>query len=140
MHEGVPRDSLMPEQLLSWTDATQLKLYDNKVALKAEQDSGAMLSTAIDLAKLSQESTFQMGRNRILWKQNRAACKARLAARRALLPAQNVPCLTAKVYPIKNARGGPNKEKVCTICGECKKGTHGRLQADCPTLGYSRGK
>ena len=83
MDKCVPRDSLLPPQLLTWTDATQLKLFDRSVALKAEQDSTSTLSKAIDLAKLSQEKSFQMTQNRLIWKQNRIACMERLAARRA---------------------------------------------------------
>ena len=39
MDEKVPRGSLTANQLLNWTNATQLKLYDRSLALKVEQDS-----------------------------------------------------------------------------------------------------
>ena len=60
MDEKVPRGSLTANQLLDWTNATQLKLFDSRIALKIEQDSASVLSRAIDLAKLSQENSFQM--------------------------------------------------------------------------------
>ena len=83
MDEKVPRGSLTANQLLNWTNATQLKLFDRRIALKVEQDCALVLSRAVDLAKLSQENSFQMSQNCLIWKQNRAACKERLAAQRA---------------------------------------------------------
>ena len=76
-----------------------IEVFDRSVALKAEQDSTSMLSRAIDLAKLSQEKSFQMTQNRLIWKQNRIACMERLAARRAqqaMPPGDSVPCVAPK--------------------------------------------
>ena len=122
----------MPEQLLSWTDPTQLKVFDNRVARTVEEDNASMLSRAIELVKLSEESSFQRTQNRALWKQNRAACKQRLAAKRALLPDSQIPSAAVKVYPEKNMRGGKQTAKVCSICGQTRKGTHGKRLTDCP--------
>ena len=138
MDEKVPRGSLTANQLLNWTTATQLKLFDRSIALQVEQ---AMLSRAIDLAQLNQENSFQMSQNHLIWKQNRAACKERLAAQRAQqtrIHPHDVSSVAPKQYPLKNACGGANTSKTCSICGDLKKGTHGRSQNDCPTLGFKK--
>ena len=98
-----------------------------------------MLIKAIDLAKLSQENSFQTSQNRLIWKQNRAACKERLAAQQpqqTRVHPPDVPFVAPSQFPLKNARGNANISKTCTICGELKKGTHGRSQNDCPTLRF----
>ena len=136
----VPRGSLTANQLISWTNATQLKLFDKNIALKADEDSASMLSRAIGLAKLSQDNSFQMSQNRLIWKQNRAVCRERLAAQRAQQarePVHDVSRVTPRSYPLKNARGGANTDKKCTICGQVKRGTHSRLLNDCPSLGFT---
>lgn len=79
-----------------------------------------------------------MSQNHLIWKQNRAACKERLAAQRAQqarVHAHDVPCVRPKQYPLKNACGGANTKETCTICGEPKKGTHGSFQNECPHIG-----
>ena len=104
MHEKVTRGSFTANQLLNWNNATQLKPFDRSVALKMEQDSVSVLSRAIDLAKLSQENPFQMSQNRLIWKQNRAACKERLAAQQAQqtrVHPHDVSFLAPKQYTLK---------------------------------------
>ena len=119
-----------PQKLLSWTDATQLKSFDNKLALKAEQDKAFVLNNAINAVKTDQEARYQRGLDQVKWRKARAACKQRLVAQRAKLPAASTARAAFKVFPAKNNRGGAGTCHVCTICGQPRKGTHGRT--GCP--------
>ena len=119
LDKKVPKGSLTANQLLNWTNATQLKLFDRRIALKVEQDSALVLSRAIDLAKLSQERLFQMSQNRLIWKQNRAACKERLAAQRAQQMRAHPPDVSSvapKQYPLKsNIRIQERKDSLSSL-------------------------
>ena len=120
----------MSEQMLSGKVATkpQDRMSDGKVA----QNRASMLSRATEVVVLTEAASSQSTRNRALWKQNRATRKQRLAAKRVLLPVSQIPGAAVKVYPLKNKRGGYQTAKVCSICGEPRKGTHGKLLTDCP--------
>ena len=118
-----------PQKLLKWTDATQLKSFDIKLALKAEQDKAFVLNNAMEAAKADEASSFQSTLNQAKWKQARAACMQRLRAQRAQLP---VASAIVKVYPAKNKRGGAGTCHICKDCGEPRKGSHGR--SGCPSM------
>lgn len=66
--------------------------FDSKVA----QNSASMLSMTTEVVKLKQEGSYQDTWNRALWKQNRAARKQRLPAKRALLPVGQTPDAAVK--------------------------------------------
>ncbi len=123
---------MLPHQMLHPTNASRLKSFDAKLATATELRDATTLCAAIAHEELT-----------ISREKCKQAAKAKRAARMAVLRQHriaggNVPASRRSLPYSANKRGGRGTTADCSVCGQPRKGTHGKLTTDCPTLGYKR--
>ena len=124
--------AIQPENVIRLTNATLLKRYDADLSAAAEHRDAHLVNQAIQ----HQMGQSPQAKQIEAWAHARAArmqhLKKQRTLRQAAMPAADVPHKPVKVHATRNNRGGAGTSHVCKMCGEPRKGTHGRT--GCPNM------